>query len=74
VATGAFTGALFGHPSHWDTLATALIAKEAGATVTTLSGTAFVGTDLTEGIVIAHPLRYSDLLERAQDAMRYARG
>lgn len=62
VASGALSGAFFGYPSHWDTLGVSLIASEAGAVVTTLSGGAFSGTDLTEGIIIAHPARYQELL------------
>jgi fructose-1,6-bisphosphatase/inositol monophosphatase family enzyme len=71
VATGAIAGAVFARPSLWDCLAVALIAKEAGARVTTLHGAAVTGTDLDDGIVIAHPTWHEELLDVIANATQH---
>jgi fructose-1,6-bisphosphatase/inositol monophosphatase family enzyme len=63
VATGAIAGAIFARPSLWDCLAVSLIAREAGAVATTFSGQNVTGTDLDEGIIIAHPAWHTALLD-----------
>lgn len=63
VATGGMAGGVFGRPSLWDCLAPALICTEAGAVVTTFDGTPVCGTELDDGLVVAHPLVHAQLLE-----------
>lgn len=62
VATGAVSGAVFGHTSLHDCAPLALVAAEAGATVTDLSGGRWAPGS-HDGIIAAHPTMHATLLE-----------
>lgn len=70
VADGRFTGAVRLRGDRRDLHGPALIAQEAGATVTDLEGGPWTGT--SRGLVIAHPGAHPALLELARDGRRRA--
>jgi myo-inositol-1(or 4)-monophosphatase len=63
VASAGYAGAVFGRSSLHDTLAVALVAHEAGAVVSDLSGGPCLHAGLDDGLVVAHRAHHEALLE-----------